>query len=64
MTLAIEPMVAMGDWKVRCLDDDWTMVTTDHSLTAHYENTVLVTKMDRRFFHWSKNNGGLLWKIK
>ena len=44
MTLAIEPMVAMGDWKVRCLDDDWTMVTTDHSLTAHYENTVLVTK--------------------
>lgn len=44
MTLAIEPMVAAGGWQVRCLDDDWTMVTVDHSLAAHYENTVLVTK--------------------
>jgi len=29
---------------VKWLDDDWTVVTADHSLAAHYENTVLVTK--------------------
>lgn len=44
MTLAIEPMVAAGGWPVRFLDDDWTVVTADKSLAAHYENTVLVTK--------------------
>ena len=44
MTLAIEPMVAAGNYAVRWLDDDWTVVTADKSLAAHYENTVLVTK--------------------
>lgn len=44
MTLAIEPMVAAGGYAVRFLDDDWTVVTADKSLAAHYENTVLVTK--------------------
>lgn len=44
MTLAIEPMVSAGDFKVRWLDDNWTASTFDHSLSAHYENTVLVTK--------------------
>ncbi len=44
MTLAIEPMVAAGGYAVNWLDDDWTVVTADRSLSAHYENTVLVTK--------------------
>lgn len=44
MTLAIEPMVAAGGYAVNFLDDDWTVVTADRSLAAHYENTVLVTK--------------------
>ena len=44
MTLAIEPMINMGTWEVEWLDDDWTVVTKDHSLSAHYENTVLITK--------------------
>lgn len=44
MTLAIEPMINMGGWQVRWLDDDWTVVTRDGSLSAHYENTVLVTQ--------------------
>ena len=44
MTLAIEPMVTAGDYNVKWLDDDWTVVTADKSLAAHYENTVLVTK--------------------
>jgi methionyl aminopeptidase len=44
MTLAIEPMVNAGGWEVASLDDGWTVVTYDGSLSAHYENTVLVTK--------------------
>ena len=41
---AIEPMVNAGDYHVAVLDDDWTVVTDDGSLSAHYENTVLITK--------------------
>ncbi|MDE6208763.1 MAG: type I methionyl aminopeptidase [Lachnospiraceae bacterium] len=44
MTLAIEPMVNMGTHEVSWLDDDWTVVTDDGSLSAHYENTILITK--------------------
>ena len=43
MTLAIEPMVNAGGWEVRVLDDDWTVVTEDGSLSSHYENTILIT---------------------
>lgn len=43
MTLAIEPMVNAGDWEIWILEDDWTVVTRDHSNSAHYENTVLIT---------------------
>ena len=42
MTLAIEPMVNMGGYKVAWLEDEWTVVTRDGSLSAHYENTVLI----------------------
>ncbi len=44
MTLAIEPMITAGGYKVALLDNDWTVVTDDGSLAAHYENTVLITK--------------------
>ena len=44
MTLAIEPMVNEGAYDVEWLEDDWTVVTRDGSLSAHYENTVLVTR--------------------
>ena len=43
MTLAIEPMINMGRADVCWLDDDWTVVTMDWSLSAHYENTILIT---------------------
>ena len=43
MTLAIEPMVNAGVYDVRVLQDKWTTVTTDGKLSAHYENTVLIT---------------------
>ena len=44
MTLAIEPMVNAGKYNVCWLDDEWTVVTQDHSYSAHYENTILITK--------------------
>lgn len=43
MTLAIEPMINGGTYEVAWLDDDWTVVTDDGSLSAHYENTILIT---------------------
>ncbi len=43
MTLAIEPMINEGDYRVKVLDDEWTTVTQDGCLSAHYENTVLIT---------------------
>lgn len=48
MTLAIEPMINLGGWEVDWLSDDWTVVTRDHSLSAHYENTVLITEDEPR----------------
>lgn len=44
MTLAIEPMINAGTEKVLVLDDDWTVVTRDGALSAHYENTIVITK--------------------
>ena len=44
MTLAVEPMINMGTADVEWLDDDWTVVSADHSLSAHYENTILITE--------------------
>ena len=43
MTLAIEPMVAAGSGETEVLDDGWTVVTADRSLSAHYEHTALIT---------------------
>lgn len=43
MTFAIEPMVNVGRYDVYWEDDDWTVVTEDGSLSAHYENTILIT---------------------
>jgi len=42
MALAIEPMVNVGNYKVKTLSDDWTVVTSDGSLSAHYENTIVI----------------------
>jgi methionyl aminopeptidase len=43
MTLAIEPMINMGTYKVKTLSDNWTVVTEDGSLSAHYEHTIAIT---------------------
>jgi len=44
MALAIEPMVNVGDWMIKILNDNWTVVTKDGSLSAHFENTIVITK--------------------
>lgn len=44
MTLAVEPMINMGTHEVLWLDDDWTVISEDLSLSAHYENTILITE--------------------
>lgn len=43
MTIAVEPMINAGSWEVKTLPDGWTVLTADGSLSAHYENTVLIT---------------------
>ena len=43
MTIALEPMVNVGTWKTELLDDDWTVVTADGKLSAHFEHTFAVT---------------------
>ena len=44
MTLAVEPMIAAGSWRLSVDDDGWCARTVDHSLTAHYEHTLAVTE--------------------
>ena len=44
MVLAIEPMITMGSWEVRVLEDGWTAVTADGSLAAHFEDTIAITE--------------------
>lgn len=44
MVIAIEPMIAIGTWKVRMGDDGWTILMADNSLCAHFEHTVVITE--------------------
>jgi methionyl aminopeptidase len=44
LVVAIEPMVNIGDWRTRVLVDEWTVVTKDRSLSAHFEHTIAVTE--------------------
>ena len=46
MTIAIEPMVNIGAWRTRLLGDQWTVVTADGSLSAHFEHTIAITDGD------------------
>ena len=56
MTLAVEPMITAGTWKVRTLSNDWTVVTQDGSLAAHYENTVAITAGDPVILTWTETD--------
>lgn len=50
MTMALEPMVNIGDWRTELLDDEWTVVTADRSLSAHFEHTIAVTDGEPEVF--------------
>ena len=52
MTLAIEPMVNAGSADVKILKDGWTVVTRDGSMSAHFEQTVLVTESEPEILTW------------
>jgi len=54
MTIAIEPMVNAGRAEVKILKDDWTVVTQDASLSAHFEHTVLITDGEPEILTWSE----------
>jgi methionyl aminopeptidase len=44
MTLALEPMLTAGNWRTRVGADGWVVTTADHSLSAHFEHTIAITK--------------------
>jgi methionyl aminopeptidase len=43
MTIALEPMVNVGTWKTKLLNDQWTVVTEDGKLSAHFEHSFAIT---------------------
>jgi len=56
MFFTIEPMINLGDWKVKILNDGWTAVTKDRSLSAQFEHTIGITDEGNEIFTLSKNN--------
>jgi methionyl aminopeptidase len=60
MTLAIEPMVNAGSPGVKILNDGWTVVTQDGSLSAHFEHTVLITKGEPEILTWPERTASKL----
>jgi methionyl aminopeptidase len=44
MAIAIEPMLNVGGWQTRSMEDGWTVVTADGSLSAHFEHTLAITE--------------------
>ena len=55
MTIAVEPMVNAGSWEIRVLPDGWTVKTADGSLSAHYENTILITDGEPEILTWAED---------
>ena len=60
MTLAIEPMVNLGKAGVMLLQDNWTVVTADHTPSAHFEHTILVTKGEPEILTWREKTSSKL----
>ena len=56
MTLAIEPMVNLGTERIRWMSDNWTVVTADRQESAHYENTILITKDEPKILSIADGN--------
>ena len=58
MTIAVEPMVNLGGAAIRVLQDGWTVVTEDGKPSAHYENTILITRGDPEILTPIQGDGG------
>ena len=56
MFFTIEPMINIGDWKIKILKDGWTAVTKDKSLSAQFEHTIGITETGNEIFTLSHNN--------
>ncbi len=56
MFFTIEPMINIGDWRTKILNDGWTAVTKDKSLSAQFEHTIGITENGNEIFTLSKNN--------
>ena len=56
MFFTIEPMINIGDWRIKILNDGWTAVTKDKSLSAQFEHTIGITEDGNEIFTLSKNN--------
>ena len=56
MFFTIEPMINIGDWRVKILNDGWTAVTRDKSLSAQFEHTIGITENGNEIFTLSHNN--------
>ena len=56
MFFTIEPMINLGDWKVKILKDGWTAVTKDKSYSAQFEHTIGITESGNELFTLSQNN--------
>ena len=56
MLFTIEPMINLGDWRVKILNDGWTAVTKDKSLSAQFEHTIGITESGNEIFTLSQNN--------
>ena len=56
MFFTIEPMINLGDWKIKILKDGWTAVTKDKSLSAQFEHTIGITDNGNEIFTLSQNN--------
>ncbi len=56
MLFTIEPMINIGDWKIKILNDGWTAVTKDKSLSAQFEHTIGITESGNEIFTLSHNN--------
>lgn len=56
MFFTIEPMINLGDWRIKILKDGWTAVTEDKSLSAQFEHTIGITETGNEIFTLSQNN--------
>ncbi len=56
MFFTIEPMINLGDWGTKILNDGWTAVTKDKSLSAQFEHTIGITEKGNEIFTLSYNN--------